>query len=865
MKKANKMKKSKTVYSDCLEYMNRLLNTENSCIGTLLYSCPTLLKYDDIILSKTYEHFESLKYYTTVHNGQLKLMLSEIQFLTNNLKSVNDEAYVIYAGSAPGNKNVHLSTLFPNVKFIFVDPEEHFFMMGEKNQYTSNEIMNKIMYLSLSKIRTKFSFRQYIKGAHNVKMYNPSTKNVEKVDRNNPRFSTRIFNYASMIRKHDYPIYVIENFFTSELSKDLAKLKDDGIPLFFISDIRTVSPYSEKRDSDDEGPINGDILWNSAQMYNWVSILKPDMFMLKFRCPFSYEENVDKFIDNEDIREAKERGIDFVENYKNKKYVFIKSKDIFLQAYQGSTSTESRLIGKYPFELQTYDIKEYEDKFFYYNRYVRSFGYNDSIPDQFLDKYHMIDRCTDCGIAYHILSSYIKKKNMGMDDPVKAHNLLSDILKNLKREMLNTNIDSHGLYYERLKDEKTLIAYNSLMCDIKNGVHFHNITRVSQPSEKTMSQYIKNIVETEYEDDPERHNGILEMRDACMMHYLFGINTDGLIDFNVEISKDYEATEEKLSKAFSQIFCHVNPLTIRNKLFYKRFEEFHSSHHIKNVVIFRSTKYDPFFYEEFYSKYTIPEDVHDLILSGGYLRNYKKLTERVTEDTFIIVCLEERDSVFFHLRKYFISVFKNNKILFMKRSNRGQIFDPYNYLCEYDNYQKIMIHIETYNPYSAKEKVLAKDFSFDPQLIDQNIGFKIQDVPYLFLDVNIENIYQNYYDVINHVRVYIITEDLSNNDEFKSYLFYRTYAINKIANSGCTGEKMITNYFLFTNDISEYSSIQIFKNLRLNGKQFKPEIKNMEDVIHFDKINLDPSRIYSFLNISEKKFKNVNEILKSIK
>jgi cap2 methyltransferase len=59
---------------------------------------------------------------TTEHWRQRKLLLSEIEFLTNSIK---DENYlIIYAGAAPGTHLNYLSSLFPQVKFILIDRNE---------------------------------------------------------------------------------------------------------------------------------------------------------------------------------------------------------------------------------------------------------------------------------------------------------------------------------------------------------------------------------------------------------------------------------------------------------------------------------------------------------------------------------------------------------------------------------------------------------------------------------------------------------------------------------------------------------------------------------------------------------------------
>jgi hypothetical protein len=81
----------------------------------------------------------------TVHHGQRKLLLSEIEFLTlHGEKSKN----VIYAGAAPGIKTRYLSTLFPKHKFYLYDPNP--FGINETksislyNQYFTDDIAKEL-------------------------------------------------------------------------------------------------------------------------------------------------------------------------------------------------------------------------------------------------------------------------------------------------------------------------------------------------------------------------------------------------------------------------------------------------------------------------------------------------------------------------------------------------------------------------------------------------------------------------------------------------------------------------------------------------------------------------------------------------
>ena len=62
---------------------------------------------------------------STVHYGQRKLHLSEIEFLTNFSKEIDDlqqKIVLIYAGAAPGTHISKLSSMFPFINFVLVDP-----------------------------------------------------------------------------------------------------------------------------------------------------------------------------------------------------------------------------------------------------------------------------------------------------------------------------------------------------------------------------------------------------------------------------------------------------------------------------------------------------------------------------------------------------------------------------------------------------------------------------------------------------------------------------------------------------------------------------------------------------------------------
>ncbi|CAF4480898.1 unnamed protein product, partial [Didymodactylos carnosus] len=66
---------------------------------------------------------------TVKHYGQRKLLMSEIEFLTNVIATAahstdSQNLLVIYAGAAPGSHTNYLSLMFPQLRFIFFDHSE---------------------------------------------------------------------------------------------------------------------------------------------------------------------------------------------------------------------------------------------------------------------------------------------------------------------------------------------------------------------------------------------------------------------------------------------------------------------------------------------------------------------------------------------------------------------------------------------------------------------------------------------------------------------------------------------------------------------------------------------------------------------
>ena len=106
---------------------------------------PPIITLDDIPNSKIkYTHHFACK--AGLHVGQRKLFLTEIQYLTNYFikypEQMKKTVYVVYAGAAPGHHTYLLSSFFPNVVFILVDPNKFQLRLDlyfDSNSYPYND------------------------------------------------------------------------------------------------------------------------------------------------------------------------------------------------------------------------------------------------------------------------------------------------------------------------------------------------------------------------------------------------------------------------------------------------------------------------------------------------------------------------------------------------------------------------------------------------------------------------------------------------------------------------------------------------------------------------------------------------------
>lgn len=333
-----------------------------------------------------------------IHIGQRKLFLNELKFILEHVDSGRGKKYIVYAGAAPANHTGFLMDLVNtdnrDIIFILVDPNP-FDVHGHTPQYLQS--------------RKPDSFGQYT--------VSDATGWIKQAISGSEK------------------MYLINDFFTDNLAEAIARELPE---CFFVSDIRTNSHDEE------HVPDAADILWNMSQQYNWITVMKPAMSMLKFRHPF-YAESDEYFYKHskspivaDSFARSKKNGIDFVKNYSKRQLEYFDG-TVDLQPWPGEKSTETRLItnGK---KIKNWGTPEkYESVLFYYNKIERPAYHKNPNADYSIG----FDLCNDCAIENYIWTEYSKKFPQGFKKyGPRVRDLVLKLSKNTHRSLIR---QCHGL------------------------------------------------------------------------------------------------------------------------------------------------------------------------------------------------------------------------------------------------------------------------------------------------------------------------------------------------------------------------------------------------------------------------------------
>jgi HrpA-like RNA helicase len=396
----------------------KFIDTTNNFINDLMKVYQPHIDGDNVIVR--YEDIKRRFQYSSgnksnnLHVGHLKTFLSEFQFLTSILNNHDDSAVVLYVGSAPATKIPLLNYYFPNVVFILVDPLEHILNYGDKTHYNNDDLeedqKNKTLYIYSGDASNRFNIKD-----RNISLIDKNNKIIKTTKEKAPTLQAANGVKAVKLKqfvKDGYRNFIIEQLLTPELTKIINEfdILKESEKFFFISDLRTAD-YAKSEDMDDDKAKDIDILINSAQQYNMIQELQPQEALIKFVCPFMEDNSVNDFIKNKkkssDLSLAEENGLDLLSSYKEGKFMYYDG-EINLQSFSRPNSTETRLhISNDNLFLTEYDPKEYEEKMFYQNVFLRDYCFYNN--EEFFNKEIGIDGCGDCAIMIKIIKDYFNK------------------------------------------------------------------------------------------------------------------------------------------------------------------------------------------------------------------------------------------------------------------------------------------------------------------------------------------------------------------------------------------------------------------------------------------------------------------------
>lgn len=191
--------------------------------------------------------------------------------------------------------------------------------------------------------------------------------------------------------------------FTDKMAMELYKSEKN---IIFISDIRRTT-------------LEGEVLEDMRMQESWTRILRPKVYMLKFRPPWEGP----------------------------RKFDYLPGK-IYKQCFPPTLSTETRLIGSDHKSSKTYDRKKYESQMFYHNTVDRLRLYENDMV-----KYVKgLDRCWDCAAFTIIIREYLEKYKPSYDKKDVAK-WMNNVIHSSLASNMTTRYHSHIISKIVKKDE----------------------------------------------------------------------------------------------------------------------------------------------------------------------------------------------------------------------------------------------------------------------------------------------------------------------------------------------------------------------------------------------------------------------------
>jgi len=404
------------------------------------------------------------------HAGQRKLLLTEIEFLT--CCAVNSN-FIIYAGSAPCEKLPILLQMFPDKKFLLIDPNFHSFHAPDAEVQIVYQNVDRIGSETLANTRKdmKLKDRKHLNAEDRKRLMNISLQDHPKMYKHaytgdmslvanidhatkmreiQQEFETKHYKcLAGDIIRGTSRVYIIQDYLTeplcrliSESIREASSEFKSPVNICFISDLRSNFFAPE--------PIDLDFMWNDALQLIFLKLLQPTFSMLKFHPPYMFYEASLPLIEEMNAHSARHKifpviaadlktckdtyGLDFLKTYKSRspQYRYIKSSAIWLQAWAPTSSSEARLIiskADIDADYQIYDARIWDDKF-QYSKMMRGYAYYGAFYESIRDlPGHTYDGCFDCALEIIILLNHAFRKQAPSGETTIDVPKLIEILK----------------------------------------------------------------------------------------------------------------------------------------------------------------------------------------------------------------------------------------------------------------------------------------------------------------------------------------------------------------------------------------------------------------------------------------------------
>lgn len=267
------------------------------------------------------------------HWGQRKLLLTEIDFLTQCLsrgtESANSPCIVVYAGAADGRHMPLITEMFPNVELHLYDPRPFYKGLDGAPRIRLNPFYG---------------------GAGAARVARPDDSKYGWFTDEVAEWYAQCDNRVILAPTADAE--------PTDLSSGKRIAPKKCRTVYFVSDIRTA-------------PTEAEIESNQRQQEGWVQKMRPAAAMLKFKLPYPEYKAGDP---------ASGGSADY-------QYL---AGDIHFQCWAPTASAESRLVVCAPksrnarFATRRYDTVAYERNFAWYNTILREHDFSDRLLRDFI-------------------------------------------------------------------------------------------------------------------------------------------------------------------------------------------------------------------------------------------------------------------------------------------------------------------------------------------------------------------------------------------------------------------------------------------------------------------------------------------------